>query len=52
MPGWHVALIPIGAALLVATAAVLAYRAWADRRKPVTAGPEPSVPGADVLSVP
>jgi hypothetical protein len=52
MPGWQIALIAIAAALLAATAAVLAYRAWTIRRKPVTAPAEPSVPGADVLSVP
>ena len=52
MPGWQIALIAIGAALLAATAAVLAYRAWTIRRKPVTAAPEPRVTGADVLSVP
>jgi hypothetical protein len=52
MPGWQIALIAIGTALLAATAAVLAYRAWTARRKPVAAAPEPSVPGADVLSVP
>jgi hypothetical protein len=52
MPGWQIALIAIGAALLAATAAVLAYRAWTIRRQPVSAAPEPSVPGADVLSVP
>ena len=37
MPGWQIALIAIGAALLAATAAVVVYRAWATRRKPVTA---------------
>jgi len=37
MPGWQIALIAIGAALLAATAAVLAYRAWTARRKPATA---------------
>jgi hypothetical protein len=52
MPGWQIALIAVVAALLAATAAVLAYRAWTIRRKPVTAAPEPSVPDADVLSVP
>jgi hypothetical protein len=52
MPGWQIALIAIGTALLAATAAVLAYRAWTARRKPVTAAPEPSAAGADVLSVP
>ena len=52
MPGWQIALIAVVAALLAATAAVLAYRAWTTRRKPVTAAPEPSVPDADVLSVP
>jgi hypothetical protein len=52
MPGWQIALIALGAALLAASA-VLAYRAWTIRRKPVVpATPEPSVPGADVLSVP
>jgi hypothetical protein len=52
MPGWQIALIAVGAALFAATAAVLAYRAWTARRKPITAAPELSVPGADVLSVP
>jgi hypothetical protein len=37
MPGWQIALIAIGAALVAATAAVLVGRAWAARRKPVTA---------------
>jgi hypothetical protein len=37
MPGWQIALIAAGAALLAATAAVVAYRAWTTRRKPVTA---------------
>ena len=37
MPGWQIALIAAGAALLAATAAVLAYRAWTSRRKTVTA---------------
>jgi hypothetical protein len=37
MPGWQIALIAIGAALAAATAAVLAERAWAARRHPVTA---------------
>jgi hypothetical protein len=36
MPGWQIALIAIGAALLAAAAAVLVYRAWTGRRKPVT----------------
>jgi hypothetical protein len=36
MPGWQIALIAVGAALLAATVAVLGYRAWAARRKPVT----------------
>ena len=36
-PGWQIALIALGAALLAATVAVLAYRAWTMRRKPVTA---------------
>ena len=33
-------------------AAVLAYRAWITPRKPVTAAPEPSAAGADILSAP
>ena len=37
MPGWQIALIAIGAALLAATAAVLADRAWTTRRKTITA---------------
>jgi hypothetical protein len=37
MPGWQIALIAIGAALLAATVAVLAYRAWTARRKTITA---------------
>ena len=37
MPGWQIALIAIGTALLAATAAVLADRAWAARRKTITA---------------
>jgi len=37
MPGWQIALIAAGAALLAATAAVVVYRAWATRRKPLTA---------------
>jgi hypothetical protein len=37
MPGWQITLIAIGAALLAATAAVVVYRAWTTRRKPVTA---------------
>jgi hypothetical protein len=52
MPGWQIALIAIGSALLAAAAAVLVYRAWTIRRQPVPAAPEPSGPGADVLSVP
>jgi len=34
IPGWQATLIAIGVALLVATMAVLAGRAWAARRKP------------------
>ena len=49
MPGWQIALIAVGAALFAAAAAVLADRTWS-RRKSAPA-PEPSVPGADVLSV-
>jgi hypothetical protein len=37
MPGWQIALIAVGAALLAATLAVLADRAWTARRKPRTA---------------
>jgi hypothetical protein len=37
MPGWQIALIAVGSALLAATAAVLVDRARAARRKPVTA---------------
>ena len=37
MPGWQIALIAAGAALLAAAVAVLAYRARAARRRPVTA---------------
>jgi hypothetical protein len=37
MPGWQIALIAAGAALLAATAAVAVHRAWAARRKTVTA---------------
>jgi hypothetical protein len=33
MPGWQIALIAIGAALLAATVAVLVDRAWAAHRK-------------------
>ena len=37
MPGWQIALIAIGAALVAALAAVLAYRAWTARRQPLAA---------------
>jgi hypothetical protein len=37
MPGWQIALIAVGAALIAATVAVLLDRAWAARRKPATA---------------
>ena len=37
MPGWQIALIAIGAALVAATVAVLLDRAWAARRKTITA---------------
>lgn len=37
MPGWQIALIAVGAALLAATAAVLADRARASRRKATAA---------------
>ena len=52
MPGWQIALIVIGTALLAATAAVLAYRAWTIRSQPVPTAPEPRVPGADIMPVP
>jgi hypothetical protein len=35
MPGWQIALIAIGAALVAAVVAVLAYRAWTARRRPL-----------------
>jgi hypothetical protein len=44
MPGWQIALIAIAAALLAATAAVLAYRAWTTRRQPVPT--TPVIPGS------
>ena len=37
MPGWQIALIAIGAALVTALVAVLAYRAWTTRRQPLPA---------------
>ena len=37
MPGWQIALIAVSAALLAAAVAVLAYRAWTARRRPITA---------------
>jgi hypothetical protein len=37
MPGWQIARIAAGAALLAAAGAVLAYRVWTARRKRVTA---------------
>ena len=37
MPGWQIALIAIGAALVAAVLAVLAYRAWMARRQPLAA---------------
>jgi hypothetical protein len=36
MPGWQIALIAVGAALLAAALAVLAYRTLAARRRVVT----------------
>jgi hypothetical protein len=36
MPGWQIAVIAIAAALLAATVAVLADRAWTARRKTVS----------------
>ena len=47
MPGWQIALIAIGAALLAATAALLAYRAWTARRHPVTAAAESTAAADD-----
>jgi hypothetical protein len=37
MPGWQIALIAAAAALFAVTVAVLADRAWAARRKTITA---------------
>jgi hypothetical protein len=37
MPGWQIALIAVGAALVAATVAVLVDRAWTAHRKSVTA---------------
>ncbi|HEY3881866.1 MAG TPA: hypothetical protein VGM12_25020 [Trebonia sp.] len=37
LPGWQIALIAIGAALVAAVCAVLAYRAWTARRQPLAA---------------
>jgi len=37
MPGWQIALIAVGAALVAAVVAVLAYRAWTARRQPLFA---------------
>jgi hypothetical protein len=41
MPGWQITLIAAVAALPAATVAVLLDRAWAARRKAITAPPEP-----------
>jgi hypothetical protein len=41
IPGWPITLIAAVAALLAATVAVLLDRAWAGRRKAITAPPEP-----------
>jgi LPS O-antigen subunit length determinant protein (WzzB/FepE family) len=38
MPGWQIALIAAGAALLAAVVAVLADRAWAARRQVTAPG--------------
>jgi hypothetical protein len=43
MPGWQIALIAVGAALLAATAAVILDRALAAHRKALTAPPEPAM---------
>jgi hypothetical protein len=51
MPGWQIALIAIGTALLAAAAGVLAYRASAARHKPVTAAAE-STPAAAKARLP
>lgn len=37
MPGWQIALIAVGAALVAGAIAVLAYRAWTARRQPLAA---------------
>lgn len=37
MPGWQITLIALGAALVAAVLAVLAYRAWSGRRQPLAA---------------
>jgi len=37
MPGWQIALIAAGAALLAAAVSVLANWAWSTRRKPAAA---------------
>jgi len=37
MPGWQIALIAAGAALVAAALAVLLHRAWAARRRPTAA---------------
>jgi hypothetical protein len=46
MPGWQIALIVIGTALVAAAAAVLLDRTWAARRRPdTTIRPATSRPG-------
>jgi hypothetical protein len=51
MPGWQIALIAVGAALLAATVAVLVDRARAAHRKTITAAAcqpgQQMVPGRD-----
>jgi hypothetical protein len=37
MPGWQIALIAVGAALVAATVAVIVDHSWAARRKTITA---------------
>ena len=45
MPGWQIALIAAGAALLAAIAAVVLHRAWAARGKTTIAGDLPALGG-------
>jgi hypothetical protein len=45
MPGWQIALLAIGAALLAATVAVVADRARAARRETITVAASAMMPG-------